>query len=357
MSVPTTTNRVQYNCDGSQVDFAFTFAIFETSDLVVTIADSDGTETTLTETADYTVAAAGNDYSGGGTVTTVTTYPSGYTITIVRTVTIDQGTDFRTLDVLPAETLEDALDRLTMISQQIKEQVDRTVKLQTTSGYSNLTIPDPEADKYLAWKSDLSGLKNVSIQSSGLLTVTSYIETLLDDADAAAARATLDVLQDIADVIKSSHIDWGSGADQVDLDEVPDGTTYSRVAAGSVDASGNVETIKDQGGVATNGLKCKVIEIGDWNMDTTASINLDLGISFKLIRAISIVVRDDSDTHYYPSPNMRTTPGQLDIGFHFALDVPPEQIQIDRVTGSIFDSTNFDSTSYNRGWVTIWYEA
>jgi len=36
-----------------------------------------------------------------------------------------------------------------------------------------------------------------------------------------------------ADGIKSSHIDWGSGADQVDLDEVPDGTTYKRLADGN----------------------------------------------------------------------------------------------------------------------------
>lgn len=191
MPVSTTSNRVQYNCDGSQTEFAFTFPIFETSDLVVTIADADGTETTLTETTDYSVAPSGNDYSGGGTVTTVATYSSDYTITIVRTVTLDQETDFQTLDVLPAETLEDALDKLTMITQQIKEQTDRTLKLQVTSAYSDLDIPDPEADKYLAWKSALDGLKNMTVQSQGDLSVSSFIETLLDDADATAARATI----------------------------------------------------------------------------------------------------------------------------------------------------------------------
>ena len=187
MSVSSTTNRVQYNCDGSQTEFAFTFPIFNTSDLVVTIADADGNETTLTETTDYSVAPAGNDYSGGGTVTTVETYSSSYTITILRTISLDQETDFRTLDILPAETLEDALDKLTMISQQIKEQAARALKLQVTSSYSDLAVPDPEADKYLAWKSTLDGLKNVTVQSKGDLTVSSFIETLLDDADAEEA--------------------------------------------------------------------------------------------------------------------------------------------------------------------------
>lgn len=30
------------------------------------------------------------------------------------------------------------------------------------------------------------------------------------------------------DIIKDKHIDWGSGANQVDLDDVPDGTIYRR---------------------------------------------------------------------------------------------------------------------------------
>jgi len=57
---------------------------------------------------------------------------------------------------------------------------------------------------------------------------TDFIQTLLDNADAATARATLGALQDAINAIKSSHIDWGSGADQIDLDEVPDGATYKR---------------------------------------------------------------------------------------------------------------------------------
>lgn len=38
-------------------------------------------------------------------------------------------------------------------------------------------------------------------------------------------------LDDAADEIKDSHIDWGSGSGQVNLDDVPDGSTYEKVKA------------------------------------------------------------------------------------------------------------------------------
>jgi len=41
-----------------------------------------------------------------------------------------------------------------------------------------------------------------------------------------------------ADIIKSSNVDWGIGADQINLDEVPDGTIYQRIATAYLDASG-----------------------------------------------------------------------------------------------------------------------
>jgi len=36
-------------------------------------------------------------------------------------------------------------------------------------------------------------------------------------------------IQDTSDVIKDTHIDWGTGANQVSLDDVPDGTLYARL--------------------------------------------------------------------------------------------------------------------------------
>jgi hypothetical protein len=43
-----------------------------------------------------------------------------------------------------------------------------------------------------------------------------------------------------ADKVNDTHIDWGTGTNQVSLDDVTDGSSYQRVAAADVDANGHV---------------------------------------------------------------------------------------------------------------------
>ena len=50
-----------------------------------------------------------------------------------------------------------------------------------------------------------------------------------------------------ADSINDLEIDWGTGADQVSLDDVPDGSTYARVLATSLTVN-EVTTVTDAGG-------------------------------------------------------------------------------------------------------------
>jgi hypothetical protein len=47
------------------------------------------------------------------------------------------------------------------------------------------------------------------------------------------------------DNVKDTHIDWGTGAGQVSLDDVIDGSTYQKVAATDVDANSHVNLIQD----------------------------------------------------------------------------------------------------------------
>ena len=53
------------------------------------------------------------------------------------------------------------------------------------------------------------------------------------------------------DKILTAHVNWGSAATQIDLDEVPDGTDYQRVAAADVDASGHVMRVYDSDGTGS----------------------------------------------------------------------------------------------------------
>jgi hypothetical protein len=53
------------------------------------------------------------------------------------------------------------------------------------------------------------------------------------------------------DKILTAHVNWGSEATQIDLDEVPDGTNFQKVAAGDVDASGHVNVLTDIDGTGS----------------------------------------------------------------------------------------------------------
>ena len=110
---------------------------------------------------------------------------------IIRELPQTQGADYVENDPFPAETHEQGLDRGIMILQELTEKIKRAALLLKSSSYSGLTLPDPVASKLLAWKDDLSGIKNVEIKSQGDLSVTDFIKTLLDDEDAAAFLTTL----------------------------------------------------------------------------------------------------------------------------------------------------------------------
>jgi len=130
MTVAISTSRIQYNCNGSVVAFAFGFGVGATDEIQVILTDSAGVETTLTETTHYVISATNDDYESGGTVTTVATYAAGNTITILRDVPVTQESDFTENMPTLYETFEDGLDKLTRINQQQDEEIERTIKLK-----------------------------------------------------------------------------------------------------------------------------------------------------------------------------------------------------------------------------------
>ena len=64
------------------------------------------------------------------TVTLNNNLPNTHQVIILREVAIKQETDYVAGDAFPAETHEAALDKLTFITTQLSERIDRTVKFQ-----------------------------------------------------------------------------------------------------------------------------------------------------------------------------------------------------------------------------------
>lgn len=115
----------------------------------------------------------------------------------------------------------------------------------TLAAFAALTIQDASVVQG-------TGADAFSVLASG---GNNYILGSTSDNSALEFKTPANVLTQIGglgsaatDNIKDTHIDWGSGASQVDLDDVPDGSSYQRVAASDVDASGHVSLVQDSDG-------------------------------------------------------------------------------------------------------------
>ena len=154
MTVSSSTARVSYSGNGSTQAFAVPFYFLSSSHLLVTLRSSAGVETPQVLGTNYTVTGAG--VLTGGTVTMTTAPASGATLVIVRNVPLTQETDLQPNDRLPAETLEQTVDKLTMITQQLDEASDRAIKFPVSDSSSfdtTLPVSSTRAGKYFKFGS------------------------------------------------------------------------------------------------------------------------------------------------------------------------------------------------------------
>ncbi len=117
MTVSTELSHEEYTGNGVTTDFDFRFRIFEAKHLVVSIADTNGTERILTNGTDYTLRGVGS-YRGGKVILKMP-LATGWKIGIARDLPAVQETDLRNQGKFFAEVHEDAFDYLTMLVQKI----------------------------------------------------------------------------------------------------------------------------------------------------------------------------------------------------------------------------------------------
>ena len=184
MTIANTTSKLYYTANGSQTVFPYTFKIFNDSDLIVVLRDTNGDETTVTN---YSVSGAGND--SGGNITFTTAPANGKTVVIRRVLPETQETDYVENSAFLAESHEDALDKLTMIDIQQSEQLGRSVKYPVTDSTelsTELPASVDRASKYFAF--DAYGQPIATQYSTDTAIVSTWGEDLINQASAASAR-------------------------------------------------------------------------------------------------------------------------------------------------------------------------
>ncbi|MEE9250042.1 MAG: hypothetical protein V3U93_02815 [Alphaproteobacteria bacterium] len=217
MTVSTTTTKAIYNGDGSTTAFPTTFEFFDAADIeVIERVIATGAETVKTLSTDYTVSG-GNGATG--TVTAVTAPASTVQWAIRRKTPLTQQIDYVENDDFPAETHEQGLDRGVMIAQERQEELDRALKFPVSDAASlDPEIPNSidRANQFLSF--DAAGKPIASAMVSGT-AVSAFMQTVLDDADAAAARATLETEGVKASAIASAATTdiWAATGDLVHI--------------------------------------------------------------------------------------------------------------------------------------------
>jgi hypothetical protein len=131
MTVSTTTSRVDYTGNGVTTSFAVPFP-FVADDYLVVLRTviSTGVSTTLTLDSvgvdGYSVSGAGGS---AGSVSVVTAPTNLQRLSIIQNVPGTQEADFVANDPFPAETFEDALDKLQMQINSLRTGISRSLVL------------------------------------------------------------------------------------------------------------------------------------------------------------------------------------------------------------------------------------
>ena len=152
MAVWNDENKLLLDC-GEVKDLPFGFKIFKETDLIVSLIDQETSEETpLTLHTDYEIEIS--RIEDGGTLKLNEVHP-GYNCYAYREIPLIQPEEIPTEGNFPEETIENAFDRVVMISQQLQEQIDRCLKIPGFSSISEINFEEPQDGKALIY--DIEG--------------------------------------------------------------------------------------------------------------------------------------------------------------------------------------------------------
>ncbi len=241
MTLTSTTNRSTHTGNNSTTAFSYSFKIFDQSEIDVYL---DGVEKTIT--THYTVSGVGSDSGGNVTFTSGNTPGTGVAIVFVRNIAKTQTTDYTVTGQINPQTIEDALDKLTMQSQKNQLNVDESF------GFAD-SVTDVGTVRISADASDRAS-KVLAFDSSGGLSADQEIGTSKGNWAASTAYVVRDIIKDTSNnniyICLTAHTSSGSqpissNADSAKwrlLVDAASATTSQTAAAASATAAASSAT-------------------------------------------------------------------------------------------------------------------
>ena len=185
MPVQATTRVNRSTGNGVTTVFPYTFKLISQSHIRVTV---DGVVKTIT--TDYTVSGVGD--AGGGNVTFTTAPANLAAVVLSGSAPYSRSTDYVRNGSFQEETVDNDFDLAVILMQQLDERQGRAIAIpidDATGTDVELPVAADRASKYLAFDAD--GNPVATSGTSSVIVVSTFAETLLDDADAAAMRTTI----------------------------------------------------------------------------------------------------------------------------------------------------------------------
>ena len=277
MTLSSTTIKDVFNGDASTKAFATTWVFWNSSEVQAVLVSSSGLETTWTEGTEYTVTG------GGGAVGTVTasTTPTDYTpalgvsLLLKSNVSDIQETVLPAGGIFPSTQVEQELDRTVRRIQQQTEELSRSITLSIASTYTDITLPDPEANTFLMWNSSADALENATLGNS---TTALAVPVIVGQGGTGSSQAS------VARTNLGLAIDVNVQAYDADTAKLDVAQAWTAEQTFGVQAYFTPQTLTSSSNILTidfdsgNYVESKLVE----NITTVTTSNMNAGAVYKL---------------------------------------------------------------------------
>lgn len=186
MTVETELNRAgPFFTNGVTNVFNIPFRVVKPTDLKVFKVSASGAAVEPVVDVDFSIAGLGNETCSITYPISGDPFPSGYTISAVRTPSLLQETDILNEDGFYPEVIENALDYAVMQMQRVYDLARRSLRFADSyTGPASSSLPAPAADKVLAWDATGQRLVNRAATDFASVAITgSFNVELFDGGD------------------------------------------------------------------------------------------------------------------------------------------------------------------------------
>lgn len=159
---------VVYQCDGRNKKFIFPYDFVQIEDIKLIIIDEDGTEAVQVGNIDYDESTKSVIYPANGDALAV-----GQKVILERKTPISQDMDLP--DEYPFENIEHATDKIVLILQEMKADLDRSLKIRVDSDKNANEVAKDIVERSVKAANDAMNAMNVISEKSDKINANADI--------------------------------------------------------------------------------------------------------------------------------------------------------------------------------------